>query len=42
MDFPFFKNLEGIILYTLLHLKWITNIVLLYSAGSSPQYYVTT
>ena len=40
MDFPFFKNLEGIILYTLLHLKWITNKHLLNSTGSSAQSYV--
>ena len=37
MDFPFLKNLEGIILHTLLHLKWITNKYLLNSSGSSAQ-----
>ena len=39
---------EGIVrefgtdMYTLLYLKWITNKDLLYSAGNSAQYYVTT
>ena len=32
----------GIGMYTLLHLKWITNRDLLYSTGNSAQYYVTT
>ena len=32
----------GIDMYTLLHLKWITNKDLLYSTGNSAQYYVTT
>lgn len=39
MDFPFFKNLEGIILYTLLHLKWITNKDLVYSTGNCSMSY---
>ena len=40
MDFPFLKNIEGIILYTLLYLKWITNKRLLNNTGSSAQSYV--
>ena len=32
----------GIDMYVLLYLKWITNKDLLYSAGNSAQYYVTT
>ena len=32
----------GIDVYTLLYSKWITNKDLLYSTGSSAQYYVTT
>ena len=32
----------GINMYTLLHLKWITNKDLSYSTGNSAQYYVTT
>ena len=32
----------GIYVYTLLHLKWITNRDLPYSTGNSAQYYVTT
>ena len=40
MDFPFLKNIEGIILYTLLYLKWITNQRLLNNTGSSAQSYV--
>ena len=32
----------GIDMYTLLYLKWITNEDLVYSAGNSAQYYVTT
>ena len=32
----------GIDMYTLLYLKWITNKDLVYSAGNSAQYYVTT
>ena len=32
----------GIDMYTLLYLKWITNKDLVYSAGNSARYYVTT
>ena len=32
----------GIDMYTLLYLKWITNKDLVYIAGTSAQYYVTT
>ena len=32
----------GVIMCTLLYLKWITNKDLLYSTGNSAQYYITT
>ena len=32
----------GVDMYTLPHLKWITNKNLLYSTGNSAQYYITT
>ena len=32
----------GIDMYTLLYIKWITNMDLLYSTGNAAQYYVTT
>ena len=41
MEEGIFREL-GMDMYTLLHLKWITNKDLLHSTGNSAQYYVAT